>query len=322
MVILPAMQLYRHHTNLPPAARSAALAIGNFDGVHRGHRAVIALAGAQARELGRPFGLLTFEPHPREVLRPDGSPFRLTDFRTKVRILEGLGLDLLYVLPFVEALYSLPAETFVSRVLHQGLGVAHAAVGDNFYFGAKRGGTPDLLVNLGRQHGFTVSVLPRVAAAGQAFSSTAIRRQLAAGDMAGAALQLGRPWEIVGRVLHGAKRGRELGMPTANIDLGASLRPAYGVYAVRVALDEGKAPQWRPAVANLGISPMFAYDRPLLEVHLLDFSGDLYGRRLRVALIERLRAEMTFDGLPALMAQMQADAAQARSLLEARQAVG
>lgn len=315
------MRLYRHYTALPQAARGAAIAIGNFDGVHRGHRAVIASAQAEAQRLGCPSGVLTFEPHPREVFGRAVVPFRLTPFRTKMIRLAELGVDLAYVLRFQRALYGLSAEAFVERVLVQGLGVSHVAVGDNFFFGAKRGGDPALLKALGRRFGFGVTVIERLAQGGEALSSTRLRELLHAGDMAGAAAILGRPWEIEGKVLHGAKRGRELGMPTANLDLGCSLRPAYGVYAVEVAI-EGEDPlRWRPGVANLGISPMFAYDRPLLEAYLFDFAGDLYGRNLRVALVRRLRGEMVFDGLPALMEQMQADGVAAREVL-AREAAG
>ncbi len=315
LAILPPMRLYRHYRDLPQSARGASIAIGNFDGVHRGHRAVIAAAQAEARAAGCASGVMTFEPHPREVFGRAQGPFRLTPFHAKLRALGDLGVDLVYLLRFEPALYGLSAETFVEEVLVAGLGVAHVVVGENFFFGAKRGGTPELLAELGQRHGFKVSVLARVGEGGEALSSTRLRELLQAGDMAAAASILGRAWEIEGRVLHGAKRGRALGMPTANIDLGESLRPAYGVYAVRVAIDSEEAPTWHPGVANLGISPMFAYDRPLLEAHLFDFSGDLYGRHLRVALVERLRGEMTFDGLPALMAQMQADGLAAREIL-------
>lgn len=311
------MRLFRHYTNLPDAARGAVIAIGNFDGVHRGHQAVIAAAQGQAAAQQCTSGVMTFEPHPREVFGRVELPFRLTPYRAKLRYLGELGLDLLYVLRFEPALYSLSAEAYVQQVLVRGLGVAHVVVGDNFYFGAKRGGNPALLQELGAKHGFGVTVMTRLLAAdGEALSSTKLREHLKAGEMAAAARILGRSWEIGGRVLHGAKRGRDLGMPTANLDLGESLRPAYGVYAVRVAIEDEAELRWYPGVANLGISPMFAYDRPLLEAHLFDFSGDLYGRRLRVALVERLRGEMTFDGLPALMQQMQADGRDAREILE------
>lgn len=315
MAILPVMRLYRHYADLPRSARGAVLAIGNFDGLHRGHQTVIRAAREAAAAQGCPHGVLTFEPHPRLVFRPDQPPFRLTPFRSKARLLEEMGIDLLYVLRFAPPLYRLPAEDFVRRVLVEGLGVRHVVVGDNFHFGAKRGGTPESLRRMGGAQGFGVTVIERLGDGSAAVSSTEIRQLLVAGDMRSAARLLGRPWEIDGRVLHGAKRGRELNMPTANIDLGGMLRPAYGVFAVEAAIDAGPAPAWRPGVANLGISPMFSYAKPLLEVHLLDFSGDLYGRQLRVRLIERLRPEMTFDGLPALMAQMQEDARRARSVL-------
>ncbi len=309
------MRLYRHHSNLPKDARGAVLAIGNFDGVHLGHQAVIAEARRVAEASGRPFGVLTFEPHPRQVFRVDDPPFRLTSLRTKTRVMATLGLDLLFVLRFRPALFTLPAETFVERILLQGLGVTHVIVGDNFHFGAKRGGTPALLQEMGAKLGFGVTLMSRVESEGHAISSTEVRQLIGQGDLRAAASLLGRTWEIGGRVLHGAKRGRQLGMPTANIDLGRMLQPAFGVYAVHAALDDSAEPAWHPAVANLGISPMFAYDRPLLEVHLFDFSGDLYDRQLRVALVERLRPEMTFDGLPALSRQMQADGAEARRVL-------
>jgi len=311
------MRLYRHYTQLPEEARGAVLAIGNFDGIHRGHQTVIAEAHRLGEGAGRRHGVLTFEPHPRRVFRPEQAPFRLTPLRMKVRLLQALGLDLLYVLRFAPELYHLTAEDFVARVLVDGLGVHHVVVGDNFHFGAGRGGNPQRLQAMGAKQGFGVTVTGRLCRDAEPISSTEVRRHLAAGNMRAAATLLGRYWEICGRVLHGAKRGRELDMPTANIDLGEMMRPAYGVYAVEAALDDAVKPRWLPAVANLGISPMFSYERPLLEVHLLDFAGDLYGRQMRVRLVERLRAEMTFDGLLALMAQMQRDAEQARRLLAA-----
>ncbi len=311
------MRLFRHHSNLPQDARGAVLAIGNFDGVHLGHQAVIAEAKRVAEAAGRPYGVLTFEPHPRQVFRAQEAPFRLTSLRTKTRVLADLGLDLLVVLRFEPDLYTLQAEDFVREVLVEGLAISYVVVGDNFHFGAKRGGSPALLKQMGADLGFGVTLMSKVQAQGRAISSTEVRKLIAAGDLPAAAGLLGRPWEISGRVLHGAKRGRQLGMPTANIDPGGLLQPAFGVYAVRAALDEEGDARWHAAVANIGISPMFAYDRPLLEVHLFDFSGDLYDRQVRVALVERLRPEMAFDGLPALRAQMHADGAEARRVLAA-----
>ena len=309
------MQLYRHFDDLPPSARGAVVAIGNFDGVHRGHQAVIAKAQRLAREFEAPAGLLTFEPHPRRYFQPDAPPFRLTPFRVKTRLLQALGVDRLYPLPFNRALASLTAEDFVERVLACGLGVRHIVVGDNFRFGQQRRGDTELLSRLGPRLGFGVTVMRRVMAAGsEPYSSSHVRQQLQAGNPTRAALLLGRYFEIEGRVRHGAKRGRQLGYPTANIGLDDILHPAFGVYAVRAQLYGGGG-TWIAGVANIGISPMFNYVTPLLEVHLFDFSGDLYGKHLRVALVDRLRGEMTFDNLEALVRQMDEDSRRARVTL-------
>lgn len=309
------MRLHRHFASLPAAARGAVVAVGNFDGVHRGHQAVIAQVQRLARDADAAAGILTFEPHPRRYFQPDAPPFRLTPFRVKTRLLQTLGLDRLYALPFNRALASLTAEDFVERVLARGLGARHVVVGDNFRFGRQRLGDTDLLRRLAARHGFGVTVLPRVMAAGvQPYSSSHVREQLQAGNPTRAALLLGRYFEIEGRVRHGAKRGRQLGYPTANIGLDDILHPAFGVYAVRAQLYGGGG-GWIAGVANIGISPMFNYVKPLLEVHLFDFAGDLYGKHLRVALVDRLRGEMTFDGLPALIAQMDEDSRRAKVTL-------
>lgn len=309
------MRLYRHFDSVPEAGRGAVVAIGNFDGVHRGHQAVIGKAQRLAREFEAPAGVLTFEPHPRRYFQPDSPPFRLTPFRVKTRLLQTLGLDSLFPLPFNRALASLTAEDFVERVLAHGLGARHVVVGDNFRFGRQRLGDTDLLARLGPRHGFGVTVMRRVMAAGtEPYSSSHVREQLQAGNPTRAALLLGRYFEIEGRVRHGAKRGRTLGYPTANIGLDDILQPAFGVYAVRAQLYGGGG-TWIAGVANIGISPMFNYREPLLEVHLFDFEGDLYGKHLRVALVDRLRGEMTFDGLPALIRQMDEDSRRARVTL-------
>jgi len=311
------MRVHRSYRSIPEDLTGAVVAIGNFDGVHRGHQAVIEKARRIAREIGAPAGVVTFEPHPREYFGRMSEPFRLTSFRTKMRLIESLGVDLCVVLPFRPALASLPAEAFAEEVLLKGLRLRHVVVGDNFYFGKGRSGTPESLATLGKRLGFGVTVMGPVLSGAQPYSSTQVRRLLKAGNPTRAALLLGRYWEIEGRVRHGAKRGRELNMPTANIGLGRSLQPAFGVYAVRAALGrEHKAPvRWHAGVANIGISPMFSYDTPLLEVHLLDFDGDLYGRHLRVALVDYLRPEMRFDSLEILKERMQQDADQARATL-------
>jgi riboflavin kinase/FMN adenylyltransferase len=312
------MRLFRHYSEVPVEARGAVVAIGNFDGIHRGHQAVIARAAEQARALGTRHAVLTFEPHPRSWFRPADEPFRLTPFRTKVRQLEAIGIDHLFVLHFDADLAGKSAEAFVVEVLSEGLDVAHVVVGYDFVFGQGRRGNAALLAELGRPRGFAVTTVEPVAGpGGEVFSSTKVREHLSAGRPDAATRQLGRPWEIEGRVEHGDQRGRTLGFPTANLALGEYLRPALGVYAIRAGIDEGRGTVWRDGVANLGRRPTVGGTRVQLEVHLFDFAGDLYGRHLRVALIDHLRAERKFDGLPALKAQIAEDGRQARERLAA-----
>ncbi|NBC31259.1 MAG: bifunctional riboflavin kinase/FAD synthetase [Alphaproteobacteria bacterium] len=312
------MQIFRHHYELPPAARGSVVAIGNFDGVHRGHRIVLDEARAIAGPLGARLAVMSFEPHPRSFFRPDDPPFRLSPFRIRARLLDELGVDLHFVLPFDEAFSKQPAEDFITEVLVKGLGVQHVVVGYDFCFGRKRAGNADMLLAFGRQHDFGVTAVAKATApSGLIFSSSTIRDHLRAGRPRDAAALLGRDWEIEGRVEAGDRRGRTLGYPTANIELGEYLRPAFGVYAVRAAIDTGHGPlAWHDGVANIGIRPMYESPRPLLEVFLFDFSGDLYGKYLRVALVEYLRGEARFDTVEALIAQMDRDCSDARAALE------
>ncbi len=309
------MRIFRHD-RVATGDRGAVVAIGNFDGVHLGHQRVIGEAGAIARSLGAPHAVLTFEPHPRSVFRPQDPPFRLTPFRTKARRIEALGVDLLFTLHFDLDFARRSAEDFVEEVLVQGLGVRHVVVGYDFVFGHQRRGDPALLAQRGAALGFGVTIIDPVAAtAGAIYSSTRIRDHLVAGEPRDAATLLGRFWEIDGRVERGDRRGRTIGFPTANIFLEDYLRPAAGVYAVRAAVDEGGSPHWHDAVANFGTRPTFGGTDLRLEVHLFDFDGDLYGRHLRVALIDHLRPEHKFPGLDALKAQIAEDAKQAREIL-------
>jgi len=314
------MRIFRHYQALPADARGAAVAVGNFDGVHPGHRAVINEAGVIARDAARPWAVLTFEPHPRRLFQPDQPPFRLTPLRPKAREIAGLGVDLLIVQRFDRAFSRLEAGAFVDDVLVHALGASHVVAGYDFVFGRGRKGTCGMLLDMGRERGFGFTAVNALAdGTGAAFSSTRVRDRLAAGDPRGAAAVLGRPFEIEGRVMPGEKRGRTIGFPTANIALGAYLRPAIGVYAVRAAIedaaDHGAEPQWRDGVANIGRRPTFGGDDVVLEVFLFDFEGDLYGRRLRVRLVEYLRAEKKFDGLDELKAQIAADSRDARRRL-------
>jgi riboflavin kinase/FMN adenylyltransferase len=312
------MRLFRHHTEIPAEARGAVVAVGNFDGVHRGHQAVVAAAAKIAKDLGTTQSILTFEPHPREFFRPEQPPFRLTPLRIKVRQFEAMGIDTLFVLTFNAELAQKSAEAFVVEVLSQGLEVAHVVVGYDFVFGHGRRGNAALLTDLGRLHGFGVtSVSPVTSDGGEVFSSTRVREHLLAARPHDAATLLGRPWEIEGRVEHGQKLGRDLGFPTANLLLGGYLQPALGIYAVKAGIDEGRGTVWHDGAASIGYRPTVGGTHVILEVHLFDWSGDLYGRHLRVALIDYLRPEKKFDDLGALQAQIALDCDEARRLLAA-----
>ncbi len=310
------MRILRHPAALDPADRGSVVAIGNFDGVHLGHQAVIARAGALAKAEQAPHAVLTFEPHPYQVFRPDAPPSRLTPFRAKAHRIEALGVDLLFVIHFDLALAQVSAEDFVRQVLVDGVKARAVVVGYDFHFGNRRRGTPELLKELGARLGFGVAVMAPIAASGGAlYSSTRIREHLAAGRPREAAALLGRPWEIEGRVEAGDRRGRTIGFPTANLSLGEYLRPAAGVYAVRAGIERAGRIDWHDGVANLGWRPTFGGTDLRLEVHLFGFDGDLYGAHIRVALVDHLRPERKFAGLDALKAQIAADAARARAVL-------
>jgi riboflavin kinase / FMN adenylyltransferase len=293
------------------ALRGAVVAIGNFDGVHRGHRAVIGAALDQARALGRPAAALTFEPHPRAYFNPGEPLFRLTDEAVKLRLLASTGLDGAIVLTFDAALAGLSAEAFVERILVERFAVSGAVIGFNFHFGMNRAGSPDFLKAQGKQHGFTVDVVPRFEDQGRPVSSGPIRDALAAGRLDQAAEFLGYPWFVSGEVIHGDKRGRELGFPTANLKLDAACGLRHGIYAVRVAAGERRY----SGVASFGRRPMFDTGAVLLEVFLFDFAGDLYGQNIDVAFIDWIREERMFDSAGALIAQMQDDSRVAREAL-------
>ncbi|AMY68201.1 bifunctional riboflavin kinase/FAD synthetase [Frigidibacter mobilis] len=298
-------------TGLSDADRGASIAMGNFDGVHIGHQAVIA----QARRPGAPLGVLTFEPHPREYFAPDAPPFRLMNAESRANRLEKLGVDGLYELPFDARLAGMEAETFAREVLAEGLGVSHVTVGADFCFGKGRRGTVARLQEFGARYGFGVTIAELVGLEGQEISSTAIRTALSEGRPRDAARMLGHWHRIEGEVVHGEKRGRELGYPTANMGVDGLHLPRLGVYAVKVDVLEGPQAGSYGGAASLGVRPMFGTNTPNLESFLFDFSGDLYGRHLSVAFVDYLRPEMKFDGLPALMDQMAADCTQARAIL-------
>ena len=311
------MRIYRHYDALPADARGAAVAIGNFDGVHPGHQTVIHEAGLIAGDMCRPWAVLTFEPHPRAFFTPGSEPFRLTPFRSKARRIAELGADLLIVQRFDKAFSSLPAEDFVNTVLVDGLGAGHVVSGYDFVFGHKRGGNCELLLAMGAKKGFGfTAVNAQTDSSGKAYSSTRVRERLGDADPRGAAAILGRDFEIEGRVARGEARGKSIGFPTANIPLGAYLRPALGVYAVRAAIEQENGEIWLDGVANIGVRPTFGGDGVVLEVFLFDFDDDLYGKRLRVRLVDFLRPEKKFDGADDLKAQIAQDSAKAQKILQ------
>lgn len=307
------MRLFRTYQGLPADVRGSAVAVGNFDGVHLGHQAVIGEAGRIAHAASIPWAVLTFEPHPRTVFAPEVGAFRLTPFSVKSRLIESLGPQVLIVSQFDAAFAKLSARKFVEDVLVGGLGARHVICGHDFAFGQGRKGTPELLLWLGDEFDFGFTCVQEVRdGAGEGYSSTRIREYLRHGEPAIAARLLGRPFEIEGDVVEGHRRGRTIGFPTANLRLDDYVEPAHGVYSIRVGVVDDGAPTWYDGIANLGLRPTFAGSEVLLETHIFDFSGELYGRRIRVALAEYIRAERKFDGIEALRAQIAEDVARAR----------
>ncbi|SER72683.1 riboflavin kinase / FMN adenylyltransferase [Tranquillimonas rosea] len=311
------MRIIRDHHQVAAEARGASAAIGNFDGVHRGHQTVIDIARDVAAREGAPLGVVTFEPHPREVFAPEAPPFRLMNAVAKAHRLEKLGIDTLFELPFGPQLAELSAEAFARDVLARGLGLSHVVVGADFRFGKKRAGTTDQLRELGAEFGFGVTVAELVRAETGQVSSTRIREALSAGLPRDAAEMLGHRHRIEGPVLNGDRRGRDLGYPTANMSIAGLHPPRFGVYAVEIDILTGPHAGPRTGVASIGVRPMFGENQPNIETYLFDFDGDLYGEELSVALVDFLRSEERFDSLEALIAQMDDDSARARAILAA-----
>ncbi|RJG11989.1 bifunctional riboflavin kinase/FAD synthetase [Pseudomonas cavernicola] len=304
------MQLVRGLHNLRPQHRGCVATIGNFDGVHRGHQAILARLRARAVELGVPSCVVIFEPQPREFFAPDLAPARLARLRDKLALFAAEGVDRVLCLSFNRRLRELSAAEFVHAVLVEGLGVQHLEVGDDFRFGCDRAGDFEFLLQAGAAEGFSVEAAATVEVDGRRVSSTRVREALAAADFPLAERLLGRPFQIVGRVLHGQKLGRQLGTPTANVQLKRRRVPLTGVYLVSTELDGQRC----PGVANIGVRPTVEGDGSAhLEVHLLDFSGDIYGRRLTVAFHHKLRDEQRFASLEALKSAIDADVAAARA---------
>jgi riboflavin kinase/FMN adenylyltransferase len=307
------MQLFKTFRDLPATAQGAVIVIGNFDGVHRGHQSLINLARDKAALLQAPVGVLTFEPHPRALFRPDDPVFRLTPEPIKQQRLEELGVDILYSLKFDWDFASLSPQQFMEQVLNTGLKPAHIIVGQDFCFGQLRKGTTQTLIDAG----LPVTALEKIVDEdGDDVSSSSIRQELRHGNIAAANELLGWEWIMQGTVVKGDQRGRELGFPTANVPLGDTLHPAYGIYASYVQIvEDGPDSPWLPAATNIGIRPMFELQVGQIESYIFDFSRDIYGKTLRVKPVKRLRGEAKFDSLEALIAQIEADCAEARKIL-------
>lgn len=308
------MRLFR--TIPAQATHSRVLAIGNFDGVHLGHRALLERLAAEARRLGLPAAVMTFEPHPRELFSPDQAPARLTSLREKLALLESCGVEEVFLLHFSRKLAGLTAEEFIERGLVQGLGVRHLIIGDDFRFGKGRAGDFAMLQAAGQQHGFGVEAMHTIEINGERVSSSAVRDVLGAGDLEHAARLLGRPYSISGRVIHGNKVGRKLGFPTANIQLKRKRVALTGVFAATVS---GLDKRFLPGAASLGVRPTLGQGlRPVLEVHLFDFDREIYGSHVTVHFLHKLRDEAKYDSLEALTAQIARDVQSTKAYFEGK----
>jgi riboflavin kinase/FMN adenylyltransferase len=306
------MRILRDASPTPEICQGSVLALGNFDGLHRGHRAVIDAASARARELGAPAGLLTFEPHPRRRFRPELPALRLITLQDKCRLLAEWGLDFIRVIHFTDAFSRTSAQDFIATILQGRLRAAHIVTGEDYRFGHARAGDALMLKAFAASHGFGVTVCPPVLHKGANCSSTRIRAALATGDMDEAHALLGRPYHISGIVRHGDARGRTLGFPTANLTPDRLFHPAFGVYAVRAHLGE----QTINGVANVGLRPTFGGTKPRLEVHLFDWTADIYGEHMRVEFAQFIRPEQRFSGIDELRAQIIQDCEAAGKLLK------
>jgi riboflavin kinase/FMN adenylyltransferase len=313
----PSFPIIRDTTPIAAIPRGAVVALGNFDGVHIGHRAVIASAIEMARKIDRPALAVTFEPHPRNFFSPGTPHFRLTDEITKLRLLSGAGLDGAVVLNFDAKRAGTSAQDFINQELIGRLGVSGIAVGYDFHFGKGRGGSPTLLASEAPKLGIEVRIQNHVDLLGRPISSSAIRSALSEGRVDEATAMLGGPWFVTGAVIHGDKRGRDLGYPTANIRLDPNTALRQGIYAVRVGLGGGGDAERYDGVASFGRRPTFDNGAPLLEVFLFGFKGNLYGRTLDIAFISFIRDEKEFESVDALVKQMDEDSAKARALLAA-----
>jgi riboflavin kinase/FMN adenylyltransferase len=309
------LKIYHSWRDLAPEAKGAAVAFGNFDGLHLGHQRVVADAAAAAARLGAPLGLVTLEPHSLALFNPDGPPFRLANPHQLARTAEELGVERLYLLPFGHEMANLSDRAFVEDILVGGLGVRHVAVGFDVTFGKGRSGDPAAMTRYGKEFGFSVSVTQEIGSEdGQKISSSAIRDAIRDGEPERAARLLGRPFAIEGVVQKGQQLGRRLGIPTANVPLGDYVTPRFGVYATRTRLKGGGV---HAGVANIGVNPTTGEVEPRLEVWLFDFDADIYGETIETELIAFIRPEEKFASVEAMLAEIAEDARKAREILKA-----
>ena len=309
------MRIIRDTLFIDPIDRGAAAAIGNFDGVHLGHQSVIDLARDAAKDADAPLGIMTFEPHPRSYFSNDPNPFRLMNAEAKANCLASLGIEKLYEVPFNAALAALTPREFAQQIIADSLGLKHVVVGSDFCFGKGRAGTAKNLQAFGADMGFGVTIAPMKSIATAEVSSTAIRTALTEGRPRDAAAMLGHWHRIEGDVIRGEQRGRELGYPTANMSTTDLHQPKFGVYAVKANVLNGPHEGSYNGAASIGVRPMFGQNVPNCETFIFDFKGDLYGATISIALVDYLRPELKFDGIDALITQMDADCAQAREIL-------
>jgi riboflavin kinase/FMN adenylyltransferase len=306
------MQVIQNHSNCPPSAKQSVIALGNFDGVHKGHQEIIKLTCEIARAKNLPSAVMTFEPHPVSVFRPEISNFHLTSLEQKIKLIEALGVDFLFVMNFDENFAKITAEDFIKNILCEGLSVKHVVIGYDFIFGHDRGGNAQMLHDLSGSSGYGFTQVDAVGKDDMVFSSTKIRENLRQGNLENVQLMLGRNYEIAGVVIKGENRGKGLGFPTINIDSGELMRPASGVYAVRVKIGDAIY----NGVANIGTKPTFVGKTEELEVHIFDFDEDVYGRNVEIEFIQYIRAEEKFQSVESLVAQIAKDCIKAREILQ------
>ncbi len=309
------MKIFRHYENLPDDVKGSIIVLGNFDGFHKGHQTVIGRAGKLAREMNTTLSVLVLEPHPRSYFNPGQEDFRLTSFRTKTHLLENFGVDTLFVLPFDKKLSHRKAQEFVTEILLDGIGVIHVFVGYDYRFGAGRGGSANVLQQMGHMEQFGVTIVEKIMEGDHIYSSTNIRDALRAGDVRRSADRLGHWWHVEGHVLRGDQRGRTINFPTANLSMEGYIKPKLGVYAVRVMIASGPAKGTWNGVANVGKRPTFNKEDLVLEAHIFNFDYDIYEVQIQVEFVDFIREEQKFDGLDALKDQIGKDCVVAQEIL-------